>query len=251
MLPIIGLIAACSHHPATSRTTPASASPPVAAAVPAASPSPRREDAFDYKVRGDFFDGLGGNTVALDRAFKLCEDALARDPNNAEALVWHGATVLARSALAFRSGDRGNGRTLYQQGLAEMDRAVAMAPDNVGVRIPRGAVVLVLSDFVPEPEKSRLVARGASDYEVGLAGQAAIFSQLTLHAREMMLYGLTDAYATLGDTRKAAAFYQRMTSEAAGSELLPRAKARAAGETVAGQAPCGECHARTPAGRAH
>jgi hypothetical protein len=37
---------------------------------------------------------------------------------------------------------------------------------------------------------------------------------------------------------------QRMTVDAAGSSLLARAKARAAGEAVAGPTPCQECHAR-------
>jgi len=211
----------------------------------------RREDAFDYKVRADFFDGLRGDTAALDRAIKLCEDTLAREPNHAEAMVWHGAGVMARASLAFRAGDRGNGVKLYQQGLAEMDRAVALAPSNIGVRIPRGAVLLVVAGYVPEPEKTRLVTRGASDYEVGLAGQEAYFGKLTLHAREQLLYGLTDAFATLGDQRKASAYYQRMMTDAAGSELLARAKARAAGEPVSGPTPCAECHARGTTGRAH
>jgi hypothetical protein len=211
----------------------------------------RREDGFEYKVRSDFFDGLRGDKVALDRAIKVCEDTLAREPNHPEAMVWHGAGVMARASLAFRGGDRTNGRTLYQQGLAEMDHAVAIAPNNIGVRIPRGAVLLVVAGFVPEPEKSKLVARGASDYEVGLAGQEKYFAQLTLHAREQMLYGLTDAYATLGDGKKAAAYYERMTTDAAGSQLLARAKARAAGEAVSGPTPCEECHARGTTGRAH
>jgi len=211
----------------------------------------RREDAFDYKVRADFFDGLRGDTAALDRAIKLCEDTLAREPNHAEAMVWHGAGVMARASLAFRAGDRPNGVKLYQAGLAEMDRAVALAPSKVGVRIPRGAVLLVVAGFVPEPEKTKLVTRGASDYEVGLAGQEAYFAQLTLHAREQMLYGLTDAFATLGDKRKAASYYQRMMTDAAGSDLLPRAKARAAGEPVSGPTPCADCHARATTGPAH
>ena len=232
---------------------PASAPPVQLAAAPAgaASPRARRGEGFEYKVRSDFFDGLRGDKAALDRAIKVCEDTLAREPNHAEAMVWHGAGIMARSSLAFRAGDRANGMTLYQQGLAEMDRAVAMAPSNIGVRIPRGAVLLVFAGFVPEPEKSKLVARGASDYEVGLAGQQKYFGQLTLHAREQLLYGLTDAFATLGDRKKAEAYYERMTTDAAGSQLLPRAKARAAGEAVSGPTPCEECHARGTTGRAH
>jgi hypothetical protein len=257
ILALLGVIAACNPPASSPATTPAS--PPVVAAAPvsppvvaAAAPSmARREDAFDYKVRADFFDGLRGDTVALDRAIKLCEDTLAREPNHAEAMVWHGAGVMARASLAFRAGDRPTGVKLYQQGLAEMDRAVALAPSKVGVRIPRGAVLLVVAGFVPEPEKTKLVTRGASDYEVGLAGQESYFAKLTLHAREQMLYGLTDAFATLGDTRKANAYYQRMMTDAAGSELLARAKARAAGEAVSGPTPCAECHARGTTGPAH
>ena len=266
ILVLLGAIAACSHSPAPNPAAPeapvapkvaaAPAAPeapagPEVAAAPAAPEAPRREDAFDFRVRADFFDGLRGDTAALERAVKLCEDTLAREPNHAEAMVWHGAAVMARASQAFRAGDRTTGRALYQKALAEMDRAVAIAPRHIGVRIPRGAVLLVAAGFVPEPEKSRLVALGAGDYEFALAAQEKAFGQLPLHSREQLLYGLTDAFATLGDTRKAAAYYQRMTTDAASSELLPRARARADGQPVSGPTPCGECHARTTSGRRH
>lgn len=199
---------------------------------------------FDFQVRGDFFDGLRGDTVALERMMKLCEDTLAAHPDHAEAMVWHGAGLVGRSGAAFRTGDGTGAMKLYTQGLAEMDRAVERAPDNIAVRIPRGAVLMVFAPFVPEPEKSRLIRLGVGDYERALAAQTPTFATLSLHAREQLLYGLTGGYATLGDTAKAQRFYQRMTSDAAGSELLARAKARAAGEGVAGQTPCQQCHAR-------
>lgn len=259
---LVGIIAACAPAPAgpasPSPASPAATPPPSPAAAasaavtaPASAPRGPRADGFEYRVRSDFFDGLRGDKAALDRAIQVCEDTLAREPNHAEAMVWHGAGIMARASLAFRAGDRQTGRTLYQQALAEMDRAVALAPNRVGVRVPRGAVLLVTAGFVPEPEKAKLVTRGASDYEVALAGQERYFTQLTLHAREQLLYGLTDAFATLGDTKKASAYYERMTTDAAGSPLLPRARARAAGEAVSGPTPCGECHAATPAGQAH
>ena len=77
-----------------------------------------------------------------------------------------------------------------------------------------------------------------------LTEQAPYFATLSLHAREQLLYGLTDGYAMLGQTDKARATYERMQHDAAGSELLPRAAERAAGHTVAGDAPCEQCHAR-------
>jgi cytochrome c553 len=210
----------------------------------AASTTPTAGERFDEIVRNDFFDGLRGDAAALDRVLRFCEDTLARQPGHPEAMVWHGGATIARSVNAFRTGDRATGMTLYTRGLSEMDRAVELAPGAVGVRIPRGAVVLSMAPYVPEPEKSRLWQRGVADYEVALAAQAPRFSTLSQHAREQLLYGLLDGYAGLGDTAKAEAYYQRMTVDAAGSQLLGRAKARAAGEPVPGATPCQECHGR-------
>ena len=43
------------------------------------------QERFDLRVRTDFFAGFAGNQQALDRAMKLCEEELARNPANAEA----------------------------------------------------------------------------------------------------------------------------------------------------------------------
>ena len=96
------------------------------------------QERFDMRVRNDFFAGFAGNQEALDRAMKLCEDELARNPANAAALVWHGSGVFFESRNYFRAGDRAKGVEFWQRGLGEMDKAVAMAPDNLGVRILAG-----------------------------------------------------------------------------------------------------------------
>ena len=50
--------------------------------------SPQR---FDMLVLEDFFSGFAGNSDALEPAMKKCEEILAEDPTNAEALAWHQA----------------------------------------------------------------------------------------------------------------------------------------------------------------
>ena len=223
-------LVACSHaKPATQ---------------PAAPPVVAKAEAFDERVRADFFDGLRGDTAAMDRAMKVCEDELAKNPKHAEAMVWHGAGVVGRASLAFRAGDRATGMELYTKGLGEMDAAVALEPQNVGVRIPRGAVVLAMAPFVPEPEKTKLLERGVSDYETTYALQKDRFEKLTLHSREQLLYGLVDGYANMQQLDKAGERFALMQKQAAGSELLPRAEKRARGEAVDGPAPCEQCHAR-------
>ena len=91
---------------------------------------------FDLKVRDDFFAGFTGDNASLNRAMKACEDALRIDAGNAQALVWHGSGLFFESGQAFRAGDSERGMDLYQRGLKEMESAVAMAPDDVAVRVP-------------------------------------------------------------------------------------------------------------------
>jgi pentatricopeptide repeat protein len=230
---LLATLTAC----ATTQPPPPAAAPPVAKAQP-------KPERFDDKVRQDFFDGIRGDAAALDRAQKVCEDTLAKNPSDAEAMVWHGAAITARSTLAFRTGDRDKGMELYAKGTGEMDRAVSLAPKSIGVRIPRGAVYLAMAHFVPQPEQTKLVQEGVSDYEATLAAQASYFATLPLHAREQLLFGLTDGYAMLGNTDKARETFERMQKDAAGSTLLARAAERAAGHEVAGNTPCEQCHAR-------
>ena len=94
---------------------------------------------FDFKVREDMFAGMDGDKEAFDRAMKLIADTLAADPNNAEALVWRGDGRLFMAGQAFQRRDFGEGQSLSTQGLADMDRAVALDPGNIAVRVPRAA----------------------------------------------------------------------------------------------------------------
>ena len=55
------------------------------------------QDRFDYKVRNYFFAGFAGDAASLEKGMKICEDSIAADPKNAEALVWHGAGLFYES----------------------------------------------------------------------------------------------------------------------------------------------------------
>ena len=97
--------------------------------------NPKREaqassDRFDKIVREDFFAGMGGDYKRLDHGMKLCEEALAKNPKHAEALVWHGGGLLTRATIAYKAGDTAQGDKLWQQGLDEMNMAVEYEPDK-------------------------------------------------------------------------------------------------------------------------
>jgi len=187
----------------------------------AATPTTQR---FDYLVRADFFAGAAGDEARLQKATDLCERTLAENPKHPEALVWHGAILLLRSGLAFQKGDQGNGMPLFGRGVKEMGDAVALAPDNPGVRIPRGAVLIEATKSM-SPETARpLLELAVGDYERALEIQAPTFSTLGDHAKGELLFGLAEASARLGRQDKARAYFERVITDAPTSGQTPRAK---------------------------
>jgi hypothetical protein len=174
---------------------------------------------FDERVRADFFAGVGGNVAALDRAMRFIEETLARDPGRADVLVWHGAGLVTRASHAFEKGDAASGASLWQQGLGEMNEAVAREPENVAVLIPRGAVLLEVSRSVPDPQEAKsLLATGVGDYEKVLTLQAPYFKYLSEHSRGELLFGLAEGLHRLGERTRARTYFERLLSEAKGSE---------------------------------
>ncbi len=175
-------------------------------------PPPNRD--LELSVRGDMFAGFAGDSAALDRAMKACDDALARDPKNPPALAWHATGVYFRSGLAFRSGDIATGTQLLAQARKEMDEGVALRPDGVEVLIPRATVLQSQAAHIPDPETARRVLQfSTNDFEKILKLQADDFANLTVHSRGELLGGLAEGWNGLGDTEKARAYLTRITKE--------------------------------------
>jgi tetratricopeptide (TPR) repeat protein len=232
------LAAACAGAPST--TTPAVAPSP--AGVAERQPQAPRER-LELKVRADFFAGMAGDDAAFARAMKVCDDALAANADDAEALVWRGAGHLFESGMAYRKGDMATGGTLWGRGLGEMDRAVTLDPDNLGVRIPRGAALLGAAPHIPDPAVARtLYERAASDYQVALRVQEPYMTKLSTHAREELFFGLADAHAQLGDDAKARTYFERLVRDVPDSQLLPYARAWLSGSKPDPRPACTGCH---------
>jgi hypothetical protein len=154
---------------------------------------PARKIRFDHTVRNDFFAGFTGDKEAFARAMKRTEEVLAGNPDYPEALVWHGAGTFSQSGEAFRAKDYEKGQALWTKGLAEMDRAVELAPDQIGVRIPRGAPLLTVSRMVPEDRRKELLDRAKADYLHAYQLQQGTFDALPLHSKGELLLGIADA----------------------------------------------------------
>ena len=200
---------------------------------------------FDFLVRDDFFAGLAGDQQRFDRAMKVCEEALAKNPKHAEAMVWRGAGVFMQAGQAFQKGDLRKGGELWQKGLDEMNAAIALEPDNVGVVIPRAAVLLEASKHVPMPAAAReLLETAVKDYEKVLQLQQSYFDRLTPHARGELLLALGSGWHRLGDQNKAELYFRRLAKEGAGTPYAEKAQFWMEKKTLPQNLSCSGCHAR-------
>jgi len=206
---------------------------------------PQQPVRFDHVVRNDFFAGFGGDAEAFQRGMKKTEEVLAQQPNHAEALVWHGAGVFSQSGQAFQAGDVQKGIELWTKGLAEMDRAVELAPDHVGVRIPRGAPLLTVSRFVPADRQKELLTRAMADYEhvFKLQSSAGYLEKMGTHPKGELYMGLADGYDRTGQKEKSAEMLKRVVAELPGSVYAKRAqKWMETGQLAPNERNCIGCH---------
>jgi hypothetical protein len=202
------------------------------------------QERFDFKVRRYFFAGYTGDNAALETGMKICEEALAADPKNSAALVWHGSGVYYRGFQAFQQGDQQKGMELARQGMKEMDQAVAEAPENLGVRIPRGAFLLTSSHFVPDPVVAKgMIEKGVSDFEKVYALQEPNLAKLPMHSKGELLIGLADGYSRLGQQDKAEGWFKRIAAELKGTAYEDSANLWLQNKSLpARQAGCLGCH---------
>jgi hypothetical protein len=156
---------------------------------------------------------------------KLCEDTLANQPKHAEAMVWHGSGLLFLAGQSFQKSDLVKGNELWERGMKEMDGALALEPDNVGVLIPRGATFLEASKHVPIPDlQESLLRQGLAAYEKTLVLQRSYFASLSVHAKGELLIGLADGWDRAGDKVKARSYYERILKDCPDSSYAERAK---------------------------
>ncbi|MCU1385845.1 MAG: hypothetical protein JWL71_4542 [Acidobacteria bacterium] len=212
--------------------------------IHAQAPPAARAERFDLIVRGDFFAGFAGDQARLAKGMDACERVLAATPNHAEAMVWHGSGLAFSAGMAYQKGDMQTGGELWQRGMNEMDKAAALEPDNVGVRIPRGAVLLQSTQHMPADRARPLIEKGVADYEHVLALQSAYFTTLGDHPKGELLFGLAEGYSRLGQSDKARQYFDRLIKDAPTSGQAPKAQAwLATGAIPANQGlGCVGCH---------
>ena len=200
---------------------------------------------FDHKVRQDFFAGIAGDKVALARGMKTTEEVLALDPNHAEALVWHGSGLYSQAGELLRNGgDQAKGMEFFMRGQQEMDKAVALAPQSIAVRIPRGATYLTSTRFMGNaPFVKPLIEKGLADYQAAYEMQKDSLDQLGTHPLGELLFGLADGNARTGNEAQAKEFFEQLRQRLPESAYAKRAATWLETKSLpASQSGCIGCH---------
>jgi tetratricopeptide (TPR) repeat protein len=211
----------------------------------AASHAQERPERFDYLVRADMFSGFEGDEAAFERAMALCEQRLAANPNDPEPLVWHGVGLMLRAERAALAGGRDQASAFGRQGVAEMARAVALAPDTVAVLIPRGAVLLAAAKQMPKGLRAREFLRTAiDDFERAVRIQQPYLARLSTHGKGELLGALAEGWSRLDDSEKSRIYLRQIITELPDSKYASAAQARLDNPADRSAITCLGCHRR-------
>lgn len=200
---------------------------------------------FDFKVREDMFAGFDGDKEAFDRAMAVIASTLAAAPDHAEALGWRGAARLFRSGVAFQHQTIGDGRRLAGEGLADLQRAVTLAPGSIGVRAVRAPALMLHANGIRPlnpAEADRLVRVAVADFEFILTSRTPGWSSLAEHDRGEVLGALAEGWLQLGDAVQANRYFDRLDSELAGTVYAKNAALRRADLSAKVPLTCLGCH---------
>ena len=169
------------------------------------------------QVMAELFNGLGGNVDALKRGLAATAQALAANPNNAEAMAWHGAATLSQSTGDGLSALERIG--FFQRATKEMDSAVGIAPDNPRVRMARGTVLRILTPGMPRlGNVPGLIENARLDYQRMFDLQKDRLDALGTHPLGELLQGLAELNSRQGKTA-----YAMMQTRLQGTEYAGRA----------------------------
>jgi hypothetical protein len=179
---------------------------------------------FDFeRVRSDLFAGAAGDAESLQRAIAATERALADDAKNAQALSVHGFGTVLAAGQAYQKGNATRGSELFQRGLAEVGKAVELAPADGLVRVLRGILLQQVSRQVPPAMQTSMLEDSRSDFQFLFDAQAAALDQLGPHRLGELLQALGDIHSRQGRPADAERYYVMIQQTLPGTGYAARA----------------------------
>jgi hypothetical protein len=149
------------------------------------------------------------------------------------------------SGQAFRRGAIAEGRALAADGIADMMRAVSLAPEDLGVRIPRATGLQPFAAGIRPYDRTaadRLTRLAIEDYEFALKANASRWNTLDAHDRGEVLGALAESWLQVGDDARAQPYLDRLVAELPGTAYAKNAGLRRADATAKAPLTCLGCH---------
>ena len=156
---------------------------------------------------------LAGDKEAVDKAVEFLEKALKLNPKSALAMAYLGSAYTLKGRDAPRPWDK---MKFTKKGIALLDKAVRLDPENIRVRLERGINSLALPEFF-----GRLnVAKEDFDFLLKKAEKGELPSDLS----QFIYYQSGRVYFKLGDYQRAASLWEKAVKINEKSEYGRKAK---------------------------
>lgn len=203
----------------------------------------QQPERFDERARTHFFAGFEGDAEALRRGLSIAAATLAAEPDHPEASAWQAAGWLFQSGMAFERGDTDRGMALFDASVTQFERAVSLAPDDVGVRIPRATSFAASARFVDHrPTRIMMLETALGDYLRTLELQERYLEALSTHGRGELLGGIADVLWQLDRHDDAALYLRRLIAELPGSSYAIAAQRQLDRPHATVRLTCHGCH---------
>lgn len=196
------------------------------------------EDPFIVEYRKKFFAVFRGDFKTFEKAYAEIEAMLAKDPQDARALVWLGNGQTVRAGLMLTRGDSAGSAKLLATSRATLDRAVALRPTDPNIYMMRAATLYIQGQYWKGGDLPKVVWTTLRDdclRFIDFLGDR--LPKISVHVRGETYGELGIAYARLGDRAKARAAFAKVIELCPGTAYAIRAQ-----KEIDGLASVGKSH---------
>jgi hypothetical protein len=198
-------------------------------------------------VREDTFAGwMNNDPVRHARGMKRAQEWLDDHPGSPEAINWLGTGKVFEATRAYQAGDAAKGDALYEEGLAMMEKGLALAPGHPGILATTGGTLMTFARNLPD-KYYRAALEKARDHYAALykLQQPMGLDKFPLHLKGEALAGVAETEFRVGDRDKGIEFLQRIATGMPNTAYAKTAETwLKAPESVGKQdrLVCGSCH---------
>lgn len=184
------------------------------------------EDPFIVKYRKEFFSVFRGDFKRFEKAFGEIQSMVQKDPTDARALVWLGNGQTVKAGLSENLGKKKEATILLAQSRKNLDRAVALLPEDPNIYMMRAATLFIQGQYWPAnniPMANWEKLRDDCNHFIAFLGPEKI-KRVSIHVRGEALGELGIAYVKLGEKDKARKAFEQVIALDPGTDYETRAR---------------------------